>query len=174
MQGGEFRLIGRERPVHPSSTDGCSSSQPSLEVVVVVGRVDSVDKWSFGCSQGVFSHGFPVDKGGHPVHGLTSLLTILHSGRHIPGLSTDGRVDEARFRIVIHSLSTSWGQRTPPLVGKGRPTSHSSGLRFDPAREVGDLIEQAAPLRHELANLAVSMHDSGVVPTAESLTDLRQ
>lgn len=73
-------------------------------------------------------------------------------------------------------LGRTWGRAG--LVGSvmqvGRSELDGPRLGLDTAREVGHLIEQAAPFRHELANLPVSMHDSGVIPTPECLPDLRK
>ena len=45
-------------------------------------------------------------------------------------------------------------------------------LGLNPARQIGDLVVEAATLRHELANLAVRVHHRGVVTTTERLPDL--
>lgn len=48
------------------------------------------------------------------------------------------------------------------------------GLGLDAAGEVGHLVEQGAPLSHQLSNFPVGVHDRGVVATTEGLADLRQ
>lgn len=59
-----------------------------------------------------------------------------------------------------------------PIRSKNR-ASDRPGLGLDAARQVGDLVEQAASFGHQLPDLAISVHDRGVIPTAEGLTDLR-
>lgn len=44
-------------------------------------------------------------------------------------------------------------------------------LRLDAARQIGDLVEQRAPFRHQLPDLAICVHDRGVVAATESLAD---
>jgi hypothetical protein len=46
-------------------------------------------------------------------------------------------------------------------------------LVFDPVRQLGDLVENTAPLGHQLPDLAFRVHDRGVVAAAELLADLR-
>lgn len=58
-----------------------------------------------------------------------------------------------------------------PIASNCR-TSDRPGLGLDAAGQVGDLVEQAASLCHQLPDLAISVHDRGVIPTAEGLTDL--
>jgi len=47
-------------------------------------------------------------------------------------------------------------------------------LCLDPGREVGYLVVETAPLGHQLANLALCVHDGGVIAPAEGLADSRQ
>src|SRR5262245_52042673 len=48
------------------------------------------------------------------------------------------------------------------------------GLMLDAVGQLGDLVEHAAPFGHQLPDLALGMHDGGVVAPAELLADLRQ
>src|SRR5690625_4607698 len=73
----------------------------------------------------------------------------------------------------IHELSThscpACGMSTGDVVGLVRS---AAGLLFDPVDELGDLVEDAAPFGHEITDLAVGVHDRGVVTAAELLADL--
>ena len=51
-------------------------------------------------------------------------------------------------------------------------TLDDPGLRLDASREICDLIEQAAPLRHELPDLAIGVHHGRVIAPTEGLADL--
>ena len=51
---------------------------------------------------------------------------------------------------------------------------HGAWLGLDAAREIRDLVVEAASFGHQLADLAIGMHDSGVVAATERLTDLGQ
>jgi len=57
-------------------------------------------------------------------------------------------------------------------IGSDCRTSDRPGLGLDATGQVGDLVEQAASLCHQLPDLAISVHDRGVIPTTEGLTDL--
>lgn len=52
--------------------------------------------------------------------------------------------------------------------------SHGPRLGLDPAGQIGDLVEQRPTFGHQLADLAVGVHDGRVVPATEGLPDLRQ
>ena len=52
--------------------------------------------------------------------------------------------------------------------------SNLARLGLDATGEVTDLVEQAAALGHQVLDLAIRMHHGGVIPSAESLTDLGQ
>ena len=69
--------------------------------------------------------------------------------------------------------STSCQHVHPQAVGS-RATLRGSvpGLLFDAVGELGDLVEDTASLRHELANLSIGVHDRRVVATTELLADL--
>ena len=46
-------------------------------------------------------------------------------------------------------------------------------LQFDSVSELCDLVINRAAFCHQVANLAISVHDGGVVAAAEGLTDFR-
>ena len=73
-------------------------------------------------------------------------------------------------------LGRTWGRAglVGSVVQVGRGELDGPRLGLYAAREVGYLVEQAAPLRHELADLPVSVHDRCVIPTTECLADLRK
>lgn len=91
----------------------------------------------------------------------------------------------------MHKVSTAWGylgwfcegkacfKDYPQLwikvgtgVTRGVEMLNHAGLGLDAPSEVCDLIEQAAPLRHELPDLAIGVHHGCVVTPTEGLTDL--
>lgn len=84
---------------------------------------------------------------------------------------------EQRSPRPSHERPGSLIKRCPAAEPTGiksvRRLNPAGGALFDPVGQLGDLVEQAASLPHELANLAVCMHDRGVVATAELLTNLR-
>src|SRR5450830_322059 len=58
-----------------------------------------------------------------------------------------------------------------PAGGAGRS---AAVLLLDAVGQLGHLVVDAAALGHELADLAIGVHDRGVVPAAERLPDFRQ
>lgn len=82
--------------------------------------------------------------------------------------------------VYPHKLSTPVGNMgmhgtcEPCVVIVMRGVLHRPRLGFDSAGEVGYLIEQASTLRHQLANLPVSVHHRCVIPAPECLADLRK
>src|SRR5689334_13567905 len=48
------------------------------------------------------------------------------------------------------------------------------GVLFDAVGQLGDLVVERPPLGHVLPDLAVGVHDRGVVAAAERLPDARQ
>src|SRR5690606_2100799 len=60
-------------------------------------------------------------------------------------------------------ISTGCGRQVGPPV----PARSARGGLADDAGEVGDLVVERAPLAHELADLALGVHDRGVVAAAE-------
>jgi hypothetical protein len=67
---------------------------------------------------------------------------------------------------------------TPPQHGardyRRSQLSAASSLLLDPVRQFRNLIEHAAPLGHQRADLTISVHDGCVITTAELLSDLGQ
>ena len=76
--------------------------------------------------------------------------------------------------LVSHDVCPQGGDTVGIDVTRDSCGSQGALLRFDPAGEVGDLVEQAASLGHELADLPVGMHHRGVVSAPECLADLGQ
>jgi len=82
-----------------------------------------------------------------------------------------------RFHMVVHSLWDIdrtcfrlhlFGPRRP-----GRECSGLTGLLLDPVGELGDLVEDDSSSRHLFFDLALGVHDGGVVAAAELLADPR-
>jgi len=53
------------------------------------------------------------------------------------------------------------------------PLGSLTRLVTDPVGQLGDLVVRCAAFAHQLTNLAVGVHDGGVVAPAEQLSDLR-
>ena len=72
-------------------------------------------------------------------------------------------------------LSGTWG--LPPITPLGRTLSRSgeprsgSGALLDPGGEFLHLVVGATAFGHLLADLAVGVHDRGVIAAAENLAD---
>lgn len=100
----------------------------------------------------------------HPRMGMEHAPGTVGSRRleQNPGLHTGFST------AVLHRLWIFLGKNDGPV------TSDDSWLRLDPGGEVGDLVEQAASLSHQLADFPVGVHHGGVVPPTEGLADLRQ
>ena len=65
------------------------------------------------------------------------------------------------------------GRRLLPVTGSGyHHFPSSAGLVADPVGQLGDLVVDRPALRHQMADLAVCMHDGGVVAASELLADL--
>lgn len=135
--------------------------------------------------------------GGRPVDGGTPDLVITPAA--IPETPACGPMFTCRPEAVarrqhlrpqtVHEphgpVATPRIRGTPSLCTGSNPckvpTSHAkygrrlglSGLLLDPVGQLGHLVEDAASLCHELADLAVGMHHRGVVAAAELLADLR-
>ena len=93
-------------------------------------------------------------------------LTTTIAARRGPRLrsrTTRPRRPDADARPTAYAIG--------PLSG---PARASVGLLADPVGQLGDLVVDGAPLTHELADLAVGVHDGRVVATAEVLADLGQ
>src|SRR5690625_2651563 len=82
-----------------------------------------------------------------------------------------------RRHMVVHS---TWDEdRTGlrrHLFGprrRGRECAGMTGRLFDPVGELGDLVEDDSSSRHLFFDLALGVHDGGVVAAAELLADPR-
>jgi hypothetical protein len=59
-------------------------------------------------------------------------------------------------------------------ISRRSQLSAAGSLLLDPVRQFRNLIEHAAPLGHQRADLTISVHDGGVITTSELLSDLGQ
>ena len=50
----------------------------------------------------------------------------------------------------------------------------STGLLFDPVQDLGDLVIEASALFHEVGDLLIGIHNSGVVAVSKQLADFWQ
>src|ERR671913_1686108 len=118
----------------------------------------------------------PVDKcrGGRPERSASSPLSTglcTSRGCHSCGPGGMSRRGEARPQGLRHWTNMRHTAVDEVWTTAGQP---SVRLLLDPVRQLGHLVVDGPPLRHELADLLVGMHDRRVVPAPELLPDLRQ
>jgi hypothetical protein len=96
------------------------------------------------------------------------LVTAWPGGGGRPGVAAarPGGNPARRLRLVTPRRVS---ERCCEEVGRRR--AGPSGVLFDAVGEFGDLVVEGAALGHVLADLAVGVHDRGVVAAAEGLAD---
>ena len=131
-----------------------------------------------GCDQTMVTH-----RMGGVIHRLSSVSAQAGMGwrrtpvhRVIPRLWTTERVHTAsRWLQAGYADSTGVDNPVHDPVGNRVDQAFRGLPRLvaDPVGELGDLVVDRPALRHQLTDLAVGMHDRGVVASSEQLADLR-
>ena len=169
------------------------------EVVVVIGRVDMVDKvflWLDLCVSPVV---VIVDRCGwsreiigvspqrgrfiHRIGSFSRILCKSSTGYQHRREITQWRCFVVLINIFIHmsypQLWVLWGWKVPvwilvSTVAWCHRELHWSWLRLNSTGEVSDLVIEAAFFRHKSTDLTISVHYSCVISAAKSLPNLRQ
>ena len=106
---------------------------------------------------------------------VLALVIENDPGDQLFELPAQSRLESAYFVVARR-------EKAPPLVllstaraiSRRSQLSAAGSLLLDPVRQFRNLIEHAAPLGHQRADLTISVHDGCVITTAELLSDLGQ